>query len=108
MRANTKPHQLVTHAQAKLAMTAASNPHATGLVQRYKRIKRLANNTPNRLNPISAAMGSAIKTCNESFAVSGSINERAYKGRSEEHTSELQSRGHLVCRLLLEKKKLYI
>src|SRR5690625_5596784 len=24
--------------------------------------------------------------------------------RSEEHTSELQSRGHLVCRLLLEKK----
>src|SRR5439155_14999827 len=27
--------------------------------------------------------------------------------RSEEHTSELQSRGHLVCRLLLEKKKIY-
>src|SRR5437870_10678593 len=35
---------------------------------------------------------------------------RAYRrgertARSEEHTSELQSRGHLVCRLLLEKKK---
>src|SRR5439155_15001478 len=28
--------------------------------------------------------------------------------RSEEHTSELQSRGHLVCRLLLEKKKKWI
>src|SRR5690625_7018697 len=28
-----------------------------------------------------------------------------YLDRSEEHTSELQSRGHLVCRLLLEKKK---
>src|SRR5690554_7543557 len=27
--------------------------------------------------------------------------------RSEEHTSELQSRPHLVCRLLLEKKKTY-
>src|SRR5437870_8988119 len=27
------------------------------------------------------------------------------RSRSEEHTSELQSRGHLVCRLLLEKKK---
>src|SRR5690625_6945536 len=26
------------------------------------------------------------------------------RDRSEEHTSELQSRGHLVCRLLLEKK----
>src|SRR5690625_6710375 len=30
---------------------------------------------------------------------------RCAKERSEEHTSELQSRGHLVCRLLLEKKK---
>src|SRR5439155_26054534 len=28
--------------------------------------------------------------------------------RSEEHTSELQSRGHLVCRLLLEKKKMQL
>src|SRR5690606_42121381 len=28
-------------------------------------------------------------------------------GRSEEHTSELQSRENLVCRLLLEKKKIY-
>src|SRR5687768_18012564 len=31
--------------------------------------------------------------------------ERASRQRSEEHTSELQSRLHLVCRLLLEKKK---
>src|SRR3712207_7018219 len=29
-------------------------------------------------------------------------------GRSEEHTSELQSRQYLVCRLLLEKKKNYL
>src|SRR2546429_6297729 len=29
----------------------------------------------------------------------------SFAGRSEEHTSELQSRLHLVCRLLLEKKK---
>src|SRR5690625_1945270 len=29
-----------------------------------------------------------------------------FKNRSEEHTSELQSRGHLVCRLLLEIKKI--
>src|SRR5437870_8704006 len=35
------------------------------------------------------------------------LEVRARSGyfRSEEHTSELQSRGHLVCRLLLEKKK---
>src|SRR2546430_9034284 len=30
---------------------------------------------------------------------------RRYIGRSEEHTSELQSQSNLVCRLLLEKKK---
>src|SRR5690625_3548930 len=36
-------------------------------------------------------------------AIDGMINET--ERRSEEHTSELQSRGHLVCRLLLEKKK---
>src|ERR1041385_7118634 len=34
-----------------------------------------------------------------------SVTTRSIIGRSEEHTSELQSRLHLVCRLLLEKKK---
>src|SRR5690625_898079 len=34
-----------------------------------------------------------------------SIYWKRFNTRSEEHTSELQSRGHLVCRLLLEKKK---
>src|SRR3712207_8950271 len=33
------------------------------------------------------------------------VLEAARGGRSEEHTSELQSRQYLVCRLLLEKKK---
>src|SRR3712207_7366258 len=33
---------------------------------------------------------------------------RSIPGRSEEHTSELQSRQYLVCRLLLEKKKQHI
>src|SRR5690625_6606964 len=32
------------------------------------------------------------------------FTEARHRLRSEEHTSELQSRGHLVCRLLLEKK----
>src|SRR5690625_7017719 len=32
--------------------------------------------------------------------------DRGIEYRSEEHTSELQSRGHLVCRLLLEKKNI--
>src|SRR5690625_4666506 len=40
----------------------------------------------------------------EGISVDIYLKERTYV-RSEEHTSELQSRGHLVCRLLLEKKK---
>src|SRR2546429_7120219 len=38
-------------------------------------------------------------------ALRGELDAAAFDGRSEEHTSELQSRLHLVCRLLLEKKK---
>src|SRR2546430_8483372 len=40
-------------------------------------------------------------------AVAGRLGEgpRSREGRSEEHTSELQSQSNLVCRLLLEKKK---
>src|SRR3712207_8404281 len=34
------------------------------------------------------------------------VGERQHAHRSEEHTSELQSRQYLVCRLLLEKKKI--
>src|SRR5690625_5571136 len=50
--------------------------------------------------------------CGRTLPVLKNIHGRAYDiiktpagRRSEEHTSELQSRGHLVCRLLLEKKK---
>src|SRR5437870_8006411 len=40
------------------------------------------------------------------FRRAAALGPRTVLGqRSEEHTSELQSRGHLVCRLLLEKKK---
>src|SRR5689334_24180065 len=38
-------------------------------------------------------------------AHSRQARRRSDDGRSEEHTSELQSQFHLVCRLLLEKKK---
>src|SRR5690554_7146688 len=45
-----------------------------------------------------------IFTLHHSSKVTGSI-PTIRVDRSEEHTSELQSRPHLVCRLLLEKKK---
>src|SRR2546422_5783823 len=50
--------------------------------------------------PCVAAHTSALPSRYTASAAGGSI-----EARSEEHTSELQSRLHLVCRLLLEKKK---
>src|SRR2546422_2040126 len=47
----------------------------------------------------------AIITVNGGKSWSSWYNQPTAQMRSEEHTSELQSRLHLVCRLLLEKKK---
>src|SRR5690625_5579227 len=41
----------------------------------------------------------------ENHIYMSAMTKKGIEDRSEEHTSELQSRGHLVCRLLLEKKK---
>src|SRR3712207_7992654 len=46
-----------------------------------------------------------MKSKKEGDPVSGKVTKKIKGGRSEEHTSELQSRQYLVCRLLLEKKK---
>src|SRR5690625_5950765 len=53
------------------------------------------------ISPVSAAARRENRGHRCSFCISGMRTVL----RSEEHTSELQSRGHLVCRLLLEKKK---
>src|SRR5438034_3852649 len=50
-------------------------------------------------SPAASASRSSVAQC---------AGERPACSRSEEHTSELQSHSDLVCRLLLEKKKLYL
>src|SRR2546429_3722680 len=52
---------------------------------------------PRRYSTCTVSSGSSLRASSTSFL----------PGRSEEHTSELQSRLHLVCRLLLEKKNTY-
>src|SRR2546422_8213202 len=47
------------------------------------------------------------RTVSTTSGFKGTCLQSATTARSEEHTSELQSRLHLVCRLLLEKKKKY-
>src|SRR2546429_2662505 len=71
-----------------------------------------AGGAPN-LGPLPKWRSSTpISDCSERNTKMTSIRRQTYREdrrscrrRSEEHTSELQSRLHLVCRLLLEKKK---
>src|SRR3712207_7513417 len=52
--------------------------------------------------PVREVLGASYMTC-DLVALAREVDR--VPGRSEEHTSELQSRQYLVCRLLLEKKK---
>src|SRR5690625_7125405 len=72
---------------ASLISTKRSEITATGDIRAHSQTKTSA------VDPVTE-----VDTAAEEFVVGS---------RSEEHTSELQSRGHLVCRLLLEKKKKY-
>src|SRR3989449_8234502 len=69
---------------------------------------------PTSFRPRSTSMTCSARSLGSASSVSAivwswdSVTPRGLVpaiGRSEEHTSELQSRLHLVCRLLLEKKK---
>src|SRR5207253_11104680 len=84
-----------------LFRSPASAPSGSVLRRRSRTPARTPRTTARR--PTSAAAPSS------SPPTAGSRSRRPGSSdpaevRSEEHTSELQSRGHLVCRLLLEKK----
>src|SRR5258708_28169513 len=53
----------------------------------------------------SAAEPSAVSSDDDDASEPNQVGSSVCLSRSEEHTSELQSPDHLVCRLLLEKKK---
>src|SRR5690625_6725461 len=74
--------------------TSALDPQTTdSILQLLQRVNKEYNIT---IMLITHEMSIIQKMCNKVAVM---------ENRSEEHTSELQSRGHLVCRLLLEKKK---
>src|SRR5215510_13373465 len=88
---------------AMLAANGIHNPDATLDKIRVK-AQQLERDKPQEAAHVRQA--EAILRASQSNFV-GTINSwfDQTMARSEEHTSELQSRGHLVCRLLLEKKK---
>src|SRR2546422_5529501 len=58
------------------------------------------------ISTYSADVGVTVGANRQGVSASNPSMGFGIKHRSEEHTSELQSRLHLVCRLLLEKKKI--
>src|SRR2546422_6550719 len=64
----------------------------------------ISYSTNGRYDPAKAKDEGDVAT-NSGLVNTINVGNADIKGRSEEHTSELQSRLHLVCRLLLEKKK---
>src|SRR2546422_2190953 len=64
-------------------------------------------NRPRFWAPDRAADPACLATLHDALVTTARVLAPAapFLARSEEHTSELQSRLHLVCRLLLEKKK---
>src|SRR3712207_8619466 len=63
----------------------------------------VATERDNTLSPAAQAPGGVASMATDRVSYTAGY-ERQFR-RSEEHTSELQSRQYLVCRLLLEKKK---
>src|SRR5256885_12449914 len=89
---------------------AGAAPEKKGKKKTFKKKER--KHVPHGVVHIQASFNNTIVTISDqagnvlSWKSSGSLGFRgSRKGRSEEHTSELQSPCNLVCRLLLEKQK---
>src|SRR3712207_8763404 len=76
-------------------------PYTTLFRSRPRVLRRLPRpcRRGSRRPPTACRQGRVPRSC------PGARNSTSCPSRSEEHTSELQSRQYLVCRLLLEKKK---
>src|SRR5690554_7085833 len=85
------------------AHSSPSSSSMIGLMKTFLKFSRPSAFGSGSPSSSSSANGEA-STINRriDFPICGAANPR-----SEEHTSELQSRPHLVCRLLLEKKKIH-
>src|SRR5690625_2046852 len=95
-------------AQSHKSSVAANSPPLRIRTRRPKRPKRPA--AAVHAEPLKRAPRQLHKRRLKAHVNAAKTDKRSAVAaprdpRSEEHTSELQSRGHLVCRLLLEKKK---
>src|SRR5207244_5187059 len=94
------PHSLPTRRSSDLAPPAPRPPERS----HARAFPSLCSIAP-RFHEISPAAAESAFACCSVFHTLSRRSRVLPRTRSEEHTSELQSPDHLVCRLLLEKKK---
>src|SRR5690554_7426173 len=112
------PDQLSGGQQQRVALarTLAAEPELVRLDEPFSNLDAaLRESTRKEVRRLFKASGTSVILVTHDQAEALSFADKVgvmHSGkliqlRSEEHTSELQSRPHLVCRLLLEKKKQY-
>src|SRR5690625_5309063 len=92
-------HSFPTRRSSDLSQNEAAQKHLLNMQEEMDKTGAWEANTEAKTILTKLGVTDFDKPVSE---LSGGQQKRV---RSEEHTSELQSRGHLVCRLLLEKKK---
>src|SRR5256884_6310830 len=102
--ATTEIYTLSLHDALPISALAPDRNPAAPVSTRWSNLAGLPAVRSTTSCTVPARVANADSECADRQHVASRGHAR-YKKRSEEHTSELQSRLHLVCRLLLEKKK---
>src|SRR5687768_18053352 len=84
--------------------TSTLFPYTTLFRSRLRAIGQMASGIAHDINNAISPASLYVEALLERSTTLSSRDREHLETRSEEHTSELQSRLHLVCRLLLEKK----
>src|SRR5699024_11305347 len=100
-RAHLSLHSFPTRRSSDLQPQEASLDGGPGPVSGFQQIRKLGEGK-KAASQIQRPPGQILRKIRRQGG-KAAVQQKAFQGRSEEHTSELQSRFDLVCRLLLEK-----
>src|SRR5206468_13122628 len=98
-------HMRPTSCQPRLTPSSTPTPSIPTFLFSSYRAHRDLHSFPTRRSSDLACFSAGTGDCRNFIGAGASVSGGDPSERSEEHTSELQSRSDLVCRLLLEKKK---
>src|SRR5947209_10839088 len=92
---------------ATIPVIVKLTPNITDVVYAARAARKGGGDAISLINTINSITQVNLDNLVPEPFVAGLSSHGGYKRQSEEHTSEIQSRQYLVCRLLLEKKKKY-